>query len=126
MILLSVQGCSEPCKQMSFESWRIADRIVVDVPGGKPGRVINDLPTIGHLYAFASMRKDGWEVPASDTPIGPIRVQIYNGDRGLSYFAVGKDFLETPGCGYVVSRKITLGERDEILKTIGVSNDTFH
>ena len=53
--------------------------------------------------------------------MGPLRVDAYQGTKGITYLAVGEKFIEAPGCGYAASRKITAAERREILTILGVA-----
>jgi hypothetical protein len=97
----------------------------MEVPGVQGDRTISDPVVIQKIRAFADARKDRWEMPFPDTPVAPLRLNVYQGDRGISYLAIGKTFIEAPGCNYVASRKITSNERHEILAILGLSDSVL-
>jgi hypothetical protein len=113
-----LQGCSEPCKSISFESWGVVDTVVMQLPGEREKRTLTDPVVIQAIRAFVQARKDRWEVPFPDTPMPPMTLDLYHGDRGISHLGIGRTFIEAPGCDYVVSRKITSAELHEILRIL--------
>ena len=120
-----LSGCAQPCNNVSFASWNLVDRVVVEVVGQHQQQTIVDPVAIQKIRVFLSRRADHWEQPFPDTPMGAVRLDAYQGDKGISYMAVGPTFLEAPGCGYVVSRKLSGDDQREILGILGISNTVF-
>lgn len=119
LVCLSLlQGCSESCKSISFESWGVVDRAVIQLPGEQVKRIITDPAVIQKIRAFVESRKDQWEVPWPDTPTPMFTIDLYQGDKGISHLGISRSFIEAPGCDYVVSRKITSAELHEILRIL--------
>jgi hypothetical protein len=121
LVVCSMQGCAQRCRVVSFDSWSSVDRIVLEVPGEHEKRTIDDPAVIQKVHAFLIRRTDGWDLPFPDTPLGPLRLDAYQGSKGITYLAVGEKFIEAPGCGYAASRRITAAERREILSILGVA-----
>lgn len=57
--------------------------------------------------------------------MGGVRLDAFQGDRGLTYVAIGPTFIEAPGCGYVVSRKISVEDQREFLGILGLTDSVF-
>jgi hypothetical protein len=76
-----LQGCSESCKSISFESWGVVDTVVMRLPGERAKRTLTDPVVIQEIRAFVEARKDRWEVPWPDTPIPPMALDLYEGKR---------------------------------------------
>jgi len=125
LVACSLQSCNRPCEGVSFDSWISVDRIVLKVPGEHEARTIDDPAVIKRVQAFLTRRPDRWEIPFPDTPLGPLRIDAYQGNKGITYLAVGEKFIEAPGCGYATSRKITAAERLEILNILGIADSVF-
>lgn len=96
LLAFLLQSCSESCKEMSFESWRAVDRVVVELSAGGVDRTISDPVVIQKIRMFIESRKDQWEVPFPDTSSGRLSLEGYQGEQGISHLSIGRNFIEAP------------------------------
>jgi hypothetical protein len=124
LLLLSACEFGNKCSTMAFASAGAATRIDVKSNDGtlKP-RQITDRRQIDAIVDFVKARTTGWYAPWYGVPVGQIRTEIYQDQKFIADFAIGRDFFEAQGCGYFYIRKASSAETRELLKLLGVDYD---
>ena len=124
LALLLISGCDsgDKCSTMAFASAGSATRIEVKSDDGtlKP-RQITNRKQIAAIVDFFKARTSGWHAPWYGVPVGQVRAEIYQGQKFIADFAVGRDFFGAQGCGYFYIRKASQVEIQELSKLLGTN-----
>jgi hypothetical protein len=115
-------GCTigATCPDMRFSRLRPADRVVIASNMDDTLRTISDRAAISTLVAFAEAHGDGWEVPWWGPRGALVRADFYADGRFLGDLGAGNGVLVAQGCGDFPSRRVSAGDRAQLMQMFGV------